>query len=107
MIIQMLVEAWKVSGAYHSMNPPATEVEIQAAEQKIGMTLPQPLREIYQLFNGGWFWELDFLPLEPTPKDYGLTRGNEQFIEYGWDIPKEIRLFALEGGLGSFWHLAD
>ena len=36
------------------------------------------------------------------PKIYGLTRGNEQFIEYGWDIPKEIRLFALEGGSDLF-----
>ena len=102
MTIQTLVEAWKVSGADHSMNPPATETEIQAAEKKIGTTLPQPLREVYQLFNGGWFWELNFLPLEPTPKSYGLTRGNEQFIEYGWDIPKEIRLFALEGGSDLF-----
>lgn len=102
MTIQTLFDAWQATEIDPSVTPPATEVEIQAAEKKIGMTLPQPLREVYQLFNGGWFWELNFLPLEPTPKSYGLTRGNEQFIEYGWDIPKEIRLFALEGGSDLF-----
>ena len=102
MTIQTLFDAWQATEIDPSVNPPATESEIQAAENKIGTTLPQPLREVYQLFNGGWFWELNFLPLEPTPKSYGLTRGNEQFIEYGWDIPKEIRLFALEGGSDLF-----
>ena len=102
MTIQTLFDAWQASGAFALIEAPATEAEIQAAEEKIGTTLPQPLREVYPLFNGGWFWELNFLPLEPTPKSYGLTRGNEQFIEYGWDIPKEIRLFALEGGSDLF-----
>ncbi len=102
MTIQTLFDAWQATEIDPSVNPPATESEIQAAEQKIGATLPQSLREVYQLFNGGWFWELDFLPLEPTPKSYGLTRGNEQFIEYGWHIPKEIRLFAGMGGEENF-----
>ncbi len=102
MTIQTLLDAWKASGVHTSIEAPATEAEIQAAENKIGATLPNLLREVYPLFNGGWAWELDFLPLEPTPKSYGLTRGNEQFIEYGWDIPKEIRLFALEGGSDLF-----
>ena len=102
MTIQTLFDAWQATEIDPSVNPPATESEIQAAKNKIGPTLPQSLREVYQLFNGGWFWELNFLPLEPTPKSYGLTRGNEQFIEYGWDIPTEIRLFALEGGSDLF-----
>ena len=102
MTIQTLIDCWVKSGQFHDVNPPATESEIQAAEEKIGTTLPQPLREVYPLFNGGSIWALVFLPLEPTPKDYGLTRGNEQFIEYGWDIPKEIHLFALEGGSDFF-----
>ena len=37
MTIQMLVDAWKVAGADHSVNPPATEAEIQAAEAQIGV----------------------------------------------------------------------
>lgn len=98
MTIQMLVEAWKVSEAHHSMNPPATETEIQAAETKIGTTLPPPLREVYPLFNGGWALELDFFPLFPPPEHYALTNSNELYIEYEWRIPKEIRLFASMGG---------
>ena len=97
MTIQMLVEAWKVSGAHHSMNPPAPEAEIQAAEAQIGTTLPQPLREVYPLFNGGWALDLDFFPLFPPPEHYALTNSNELYIEYQWRIPTEIRLFAGTG----------
>ena len=100
MTIQMLVEAWKVSEAHHSMNPPATETEIQAAETKIGATLPKLLREVYLLFNGGWAWQLDFYPLNFPPEhpSSALTNATEEYIEYGWHIPKEIRLFAHMGG---------
>ncbi len=98
MTIQMLVEAWKVSEAHHSMKPPATETEIQAAETKIGTTLPPPLREVYQVFNGGWAFELKFFPLFPPPEHYALTNSNERYIAYEWHIPKEIRLFADMGG---------
>ena len=104
MTIQTLVDAWKVSGAHHSMNPPATEAEIQAAEEKIGATLPKLLREVYPLFNGGWAWQLDFYPLNLPPEhpSFALTNANEGYIKYGWHIPKEIRLFAGDGGGGTF-----
>ena len=104
MTIQTLFDAWKVSGAFASFEAPATEAEIQAAEEKIGATLPAPLREVYPLFNGGWAWELDFFPLN-FPHEHSLAvlaNANEQFIEYGWHIPKEIRLFAGDGGGGAF-----
>ena len=103
MTIQTLFDAWQATEVDPSVNPPATEAEIQAAEKKIGTTLPQLLREVYQLFNGGWWWELEFFTaLEPKPYFYSLTDGNEKFIEYGWHIPKEIRLFAGMGGEENF-----
>ena len=102
MTIQMLLDAWKVAGAHLSINPPATETEIQAAETKTGTTLPPPLREVYPLFNGGWAWELDVFPLFPSPEHYALTNSNELYIEYQWRIPKEIRLFASDGGSEVF-----
>ena len=103
MTIQTLLDAWRSAGAYHDVQTPATEAEIQAAEAKIGATLPNLLREVYQLFNGGWAWELEFFTaLEPKPYFYSLTDGNEKFIEYGWHIPKEIRLFAGMGGEETF-----
>lgn len=99
MTIQTLLDTWITSGAFHDVNPPASEAEIQAAEEKIGTTLPQSLREVYQLFNGGWLWDLEFFTaLEPKRYFYSLTDGNEQFIENGWHIPKEIHLFAGMGG---------
>ena len=95
MTIQTLLDAWKASGVYTSIEPPATEAEIQAAEEKIGATLPKPLREVYPLFNGGWAWELDFYPLAPTPdEDLAVINANEKYIEWKWRIPQEIRLFA-------------
>ena len=110
MIIQTLFDAWIASGAYTSIEAPATEAEIQAAENKIGATLPLPLREVYPLFNGGWAWELDFYPLNfpPDNSPFALTNSNEKYIKYGWHIPKEIRLFAGDGGGGGFgiWLLA-
>ena len=102
MTIQMLLDAWKVAGAHLSINPPATGMEIQAAEEKIGTTLPYPLRAVYPLFNGGWALELNFFPLNPPPEHYALTNSNELYIEYQWRIPKEIRLFAGDGGGGAF-----
>ena len=102
MTIQMLFDAWQSSGAFASVEAPATEAEIQAAEEKIGATLPPPLREVYPLFNGGWALELDFFPLFPPPEHYALTNSNELYIEYQWRIPKEIRLFASDGGSNVF-----
>ena len=95
MTIQTLFDSW--SEVDPSVAPPATEAEIQAAEAKIGATLPSSLREVYLLFNGGWWWELNFFPLEPD-----LTNANEMYIEWGWHIPHEIRLFASEGGSDVF-----
>ena len=43
-----------------------------------------------------------FFSLEPPPEHYALTNSNELYIEYQWRIPKEIRLFAGNGGGGAF-----
>ena len=105
MTIQALFDAWKASGAFAVIEAPATQAEIQAAEQKIGATLSQTLREVYPLFNGGWAWQLDFYPLDVPPEhpSFALANANEEYIEYGWrHIPKEIRLFAGDGGGGTF-----
>ncbi len=65
MTIQTIINCWKAAGACHSMNRPATEAETRAAETKIGVTLPPPLREVYPLFNGGWVLDLCFFPSTP------------------------------------------
>ena len=104
MTIETLFDAWQASGAFASIEANATEAEIQTAEQKIGATLPRPLREIYSLFNGRWVWELDFYPLNfpPEHSSVALANANEKLNEYGWYIPEEIRLFAGDGGGGTF-----
>ena len=81
MTIQMLFNAWITSGAFDDGHPSATEAEIQAAETKISATLPPLLREVYQLFNGGWLWNLDFHQFEPNEHDFGLVNANEKYID--------------------------
>lgn len=102
MTIQILFDTWITSGAFESIESPAPEAEIQTAEAKIGATLPKLLREVYQLFNGGWLWQLDFHQLAPNDHDFGLVNANEKYIEWGWHIPQEIRLFAQMGGSDVF-----
>ena len=102
MTIQMLFDAWQATEEDPSVNPPATEAEIQATEEKIGAQLPTSLREVYQLFNGDWMWDLDFYQLDLNEHGFGLVNANEKYIESGWHIPKEIRLFAGMGGSEVF-----
>ena len=106
MTIQTLLEAWKVSDVYYSANPPSpppTEAEIQEAETKIGATLPHPLRLVYRCCNGAWMlFYLDFYSLEPREHNWGLVHANEKYIEWGWHIPQEIRLFADEAASDAF-----
>ena len=98
MPFQMVLDAWIKSGMIYDVQMPATEGGIEAAEAQIGAQLPVSLREVYQVFNGGWAFELKFFPLFPPPEHYALTNSNELYIEYEWRIPKEIRLFAGMGG---------
>lgn len=90
MTIQMLVDVWKVSGAHHSMKPPATEADIRTAEAK-------SIRYLMEVGLG----DCVFSP-RPPPDHYALTNANEKYIEYRWHTPQEIRLFADEGGSDVF-----
>ncbi len=81
---------------------PATKADVKKAETTIGAQLPTSLREAYQLFDGGWMWDLDFYQLDFNEHGFGLVNANEKYIEWGWHIPKEIRLFAGDGGGGMF-----
>jgi len=47
-------------------------------------------------------WDLDFYQLDLNEHGFGLANANEKYIEWGWHIPKEIRLFAGDGGGGMF-----
>ena len=53
---------------------------------------------------------IGFLPSQLSPENswFALANANEKHIEYGWYIPREIRLFAGDGGGGAFgiWLLA-
>ena len=56
------------------------------------------------MVNGGWMMGLDLLPLEGDPpmEDWGLTRHTEFWIEDEYRMPREVRLFAGDGGEGKF-----
>lgn len=104
MSVQKILDAWIGSGAAHLPDGTAAEEAIESAERKIGGRLPEPLRELYGLVNGGWTMELSLLPLERDPpmEDWCLTRLTEQWIEDEYLMPREVRLFAGDGGEGQF-----
>ena len=100
MTIPKLIGAWAASGERYAVHPPATEKEIRAAEKKIGAKLPKSLRDLYACCDGGLTMDLVLFSLEPQPPGYpwALANGTEDFIENDYLIPKELRLFASEGG---------
>ncbi len=103
MTIQMLFNVWITSDPFQSMEPPATEADLRAAEAIIGSSIPPPLRELYRLCNGGWMlFYLAFYSLELNEHDFGLVNANEKYIEWEWRIPQEIRLFADEAASDVF-----
>ena len=104
MTVQRILDAWIGSGADDLPDAVATEEEIESAERTIGGRLPGPLRELYTMVNGGWMMELDLLPLERDPpmEDWSLTRHTESLIRDGYRMPREVRLFAGDGGEDMF-----
>ena len=101
MTIQTLIDCWTTSDPSYNWNPPATEVEIRAAEERIGFTLPPSLRELYQFSNGDAILTTLFLfPLHPRPTDASLAliEATEMYIERQWYNPREVLLFADVGG---------
>ncbi|MGO4543623.1 SMI1/KNR4 family protein [Paenibacillus sp. 2TAB23] len=88
-----------------SLNPPATPLELAEAEQRLGLTLPDDLRQLYLAFNGekqmgaGLFFGLRFLSLDELEAewqvwadldaDYG-EEGNHYSIPTGWIKEKYI-----------------
>ncbi len=102
MTIQTLIDCWVTSYPSETFSPPATEQEIQDAEEKIGATFPPPLRELYRFTNGNWIFDLDFYQLDLNEHGFGLVNANEKYIEWKWHIPQEIRLFAAMGGSEVF-----
>lgn len=85
----------------HPLRPPATEEKIRTAEDKIGGRLPPQLRHLYTFTSRGWTEDLGFLPLGKAPDGIAwevLTRGSEEFVEEGYGIPEEVRMFASERG---------
>ena len=102
MTIQTLIDCWVTSDPSETFNPPATEQEIQDAEEKIGATFPPPLRELYRFTNGNWIFDLDFYQLDLNEHGFGLVNANEKYIEWRWTIPQEIRLFAHNGASNAY-----
>lgn len=99
--VPTILGAYLTAHSDHSLRPPATEVEILAAEERICARLPAPLRDLYAFSNGGSTYDMQFIPLEKDPEEghyFGLTSGTEILIELGYRIPRELLLFASDIG---------
>lgn len=100
MTLQTLIDSWVTSDPSRTWKPPATEAEIRAAEEKLGYALPSSLRDLYRFSNGDD--NVDKVPSVDFFTLLWLTEANENFIEWGWHIPQEVRLFAGMGGEEHF-----
>jgi cell wall assembly regulator SMI1 len=73
--IWLRLEAWLRQNApdvYSTLQPGATEDELQTVESDLGVRLPRPVKDFYRIHNGQW-----------TDK-YGFTA--RKFL-YGWEVP--------------------
>jgi cell wall assembly regulator SMI1 len=78
----------------HGFNPPATDAQIDAAEQLIGLKLPQSFRDLYRWHDGenddlcGHIYGLPLLPLERVVAEHQLwTEVLEGFDGDAYAIP--------------------
>jgi hypothetical protein len=95
-----VLESWRLSAADANPNPPATEVEIAAAEHELARALPESLRSFYAEANGGSFLDgnLSIEPLRVDQRFAGLVGLTNDVRQQQGNVPPELVLF---GGDGS------
>lgn len=71
-----------------ALQPPASDLQIQQAEEEIGVVFPEELRELYRLHNGervtgpGFFFGLTFLSLDDMLEEWRVWKELESEFAY-------------------------
>jgi hypothetical protein len=99
-----LESAWALSARLHSLQPAATNQELDAFEAESGIRLPTEWRRLYRHANGGDWLEgnLRFYPL--TGDTFSLTQASAAHVAWHWTIPNEL-LLAGDNGAGLVFGL--
>lgn len=101
-------------GELYQFGPPATEEQLAAAEQSLGVRLPADVRELLSEFNGVWYtttvgrkqgYEADISYLDV---DHMAARVPHYFRTCGNELPPEEELrkvvfVAQSNGFGDLW----
>jgi hypothetical protein len=94
-----VLDAWRLSSAFHAIADPLDEDGLLAAEARLGRDLPTDLRRVYE-FSDGFDGFSGNVQIERALKAADFA---EDLRDSDWDIPPELLVF---GGSGSDEHWA-
>ncbi|MBK7930991.1 MAG: SMI1/KNR4 family protein [Bryobacterales bacterium] len=102
MDLDTLIRCWRQTPGEQQFRPAATAAELALAEEKLSLTLPPALRQLYTFSNGLSLFQghLTFYPLHEEKSEICLTRVTPWLREQNWLVPAEI-LIAGSTGTGD------
>lgn len=89
MHLDTLIRCWRQTPGDHRFHPAATAAQITLAEEKLSLTLPHALRQLYEFSNGISLFQgnLRLYPLHEEKSELCLTRVTPWLRLSHWPIP--------------------
>lgn len=97
--LETLFKVWRETGQEHDFRPPAQEVDLAAAEARLGFKLPEPFRQLYGFSNGLSLNAGNFTMHALIESDElgSLVSMSDQLREWEWPVPAEVLAFGANG----------
>jgi len=105
--MQRVLKAWELAAELNNDYPvpAATPEMIAEAEQALGYTLPESMRAIYTVHDGGWYLggNVVLRPLFPKEVDgLSVTSGTKQLRSWDWPLPDDVLIVGGDGSDGTY-----
>ena len=105
--MHLVLKAWDLARDlnYFYPVPPVPSDVIAQAEAALGYLLPESMRTLYMVHNGGGYLggNVNQWPLLPTDDNpLAIMTGTQQLREWQWDLPPELLVFGDDGSDGTF-----
>lgn len=99
MHLDTLIRCWRQTPGDHRFHPAATAAQITLAEEKLSLTLPHALRQLYEFSNGISLFQgnLRLYPLHEEKSELCLTRVTPWLRLSHWPIPPEVLIIGATG----------
>jgi hypothetical protein len=101
-MLELLVEAWRLSSQHHELAAGASEAELAAAEADLGRSLPEAARALYRLTDGASLLGVNLRVYPLREEELGLVTASEWLRSVEWTIPEELVVFGDNGSDDSF-----